>query len=311
MPDVRKALITTAHGQDSIYLGRLLREKGYEVLVLNHRKTLPLDFNHYDKSVNVDITNTDSVLTIIKQFCPEEIYNLAAVSSVASSWQNPSLSLEVNGNAVARLVSAIARQSNGRDYKFFQAGSTDMVGKSLISSKDKEFSPWSPYGHAKEIARQAVLSARENQGFWCVNGILTNHDSRYRSNTFVIPIIAKQIKEIQKGERKAIQLENPLIGRDWAHAKDIMKGAWKMMQQADPRDLVLATGVSHTLTELIEQCSSTLKMELKIEQIQSGITRKSDFTSIKVDAGFAHEILQWRPEFFGASTLLSLLQDSD
>jgi GDPmannose 4,6-dehydratase len=308
---VRKALITTAYGQDSIYLGRLLREKGYEVLVLNHRKTLPHDFNHYDKSVNTDITNTESVLSVIEEFCPEEIYNLAAVSSVASSWQNPSLALEVNGNAVARLVSAIAKQSNGQTYKFFQAGSTDMVGKSLISSKDNEFYPWSPYGHSKEIARQAVLSAREDQGLWCVNGILTNHDSRYRAKTFVIPIIAKQMIEIQKGERKAIQLENPLIGRDWAHAKDIMEGAWKMMQQVDPRDLVLATGVSYTLTELIEQCSSTLKMEFNIEQTQSGSTRKSDFTSIKVDAGFAQEILQWRPEYFGASTLLSLLQDKD
>lgn len=309
--DKRKALITTAYGQDSIYLGRLLRKKGYEVLALNHRNTLPPNHNHFDISINSDITNTDLVISVIEQFGPHEIYNLAAVSSVASSWQNPRLALEVNGHSVARLIQGITNLSTNQTYRFFQAGSTDMVGKPFISSEEVEFYPWSPYGHSKEIARQAILFARENQGFWGVNGILTNHDSIYRAKSFVIPLVAKQINEILKGERKTIQLENPSIARDWAHAKDIMQGAWSMMQLETPRDLVLATGITCTLNELIEQCSLTLNVPLKVEQLQRVQSRKYDFASINVDAGFAHEVLRWIPEFTGSRTLLSLVQGKE
>lgn len=309
--DKRKALITTAYGQDSIYLGRLLRKQGYEVLVLNHRNTLPLNHNHFDKLVNADITNTDLVVSVVEQFAPQEIYNLAAVSSVASSWQNPSLALEVNGYSVVRLIQGILNLSTNQTYRFFQAGSTDMVGKPHISSGEGEFFPWSPYGHSKEIARQAILFARENQGFWGVNGILTNHDSVYRAKSFVIPLIAKQINEILKGERKVIQLENPSIARDWAHARDIMQGAWNMMQLEKPLDLVLATGITCSLSDLIEQCSLTLNVPLKIEQLHRVESRKSDFASIRVDASFAQEVLRWNPEFTGSDTLLNLIQDRE
>ena len=258
--------------------------------------------------MDIDFTQTDSALAAIEKFCPQEIYNLAAVSSVASSWQNPILAMEVNGYAVERLIRGICELPNLSEIRFFQAGSTDMVGKSLISSQETYFSPWSPYGESKELARKAIVCARNNFGLWAVNGLLTNHDSEYRKQSFVIPIIAKQIIEVTQGFRQNIQLENPSIARDWAHAKDIMEGAWKMMQLERPLDLTLATGISSTLTNLIEQCATVLDIKLKIEQTREIPSRNSDFPSITIDARFTHEILRWIPEYSGPKTLLSLVR---
>ena len=304
---ILKALITTAHGQDSIYLGRLLRSKGYEVLVLNHRTGAPVNYGHFDKFVNLDITCTDQVVELISRYKPLEVYNLAALSSVAYSWTNPARVKEVNGFAVERLLSKIEYSIKG-EVKFFQAGSTDMVGKQLIESREFEFNPWSPYGESKVIARNAVLKARSKGSIWAVNAILTNHDSEFRQDSFVIPKIANQLIEVLNGKRVNIELQNPFVTRDWAHAEDIMEGAWKMMQNPEPEDLTLGTGLSLSLKELINKCSLQLEIAPKVEETITQDARSRDFASVHVKALDAQLALNWTPFRRGEATLLSIVR---
>lgn len=300
-------MITTAYGQDSIFLGRLLRQNGFEVLVLNHKKLVPENYGHFDFATDLSFIQTTDLLARIEDFRPQEIYNLAALSSVATSWENPSLTMEVNGFAVERLVQGLSNKKETSKIRFFQAGSTDMVGKAFIDSEEEHFSPWSPYGESKEYARKAVLFSREQFGLWAVNGILTNHDSKYRKKTFVIPLIASQIVAIARKQIKAINLNNPAISRDWAHAEDIMNGARKMMQISNPIDLTLATGVTMSLAELIGECSRELNIELPIQINEPEGSRVVDFTAISVDAIPAQQKLKWVPRFIGADTLMGLV----
>lgn len=303
---MHKALITTAYGQDSIFLGRLLRRKGYEVLVLNHRRSAPIDFGHYDKCINLDITSTDQIIELISTYQPTEIYNLAALSSVAFSWTHSDRVKEVNGLAIERLLSRIGNSTHGK-VKFFQAGSTDMVGNQIIESRETKFNPWSPYGESKEIARNAVLKARSNGDIWAVNAILTNHDSEFRQDSFVIPKIANQMIEVLKGKRENIELQNPFITRDWAHAEDIMEAAWRMMQNPEPEDLTLATGMSLSLKELVEKCSAKLRIAPGVKQTEHSVERAADFESIQIRAADAHFALRWKPRRTGEDTLLAII----
>ena len=302
-----RALLTTAYGQDSIFLGRLLRRKGYEVLVLNHRVGVPINFGHFDNFVNLDVTRTDQIIELISMYKPTEIYNLAALSSVAFSWTNPDRVKEVNGFAVERLLSGIKNSTNEK-VKFFQAGSTDMVGKNVVESRESVFKPWSPYGKSKEIARQAVVNARNKRGLWAVNAILTNHDSEYRPDGFVIPKIANQIIEVLNGDRENIELQNPLVTRDWAHAEDIMEAAWKMMQNPEPVDLTLGTGLSLSLKELVDKCSYKLNISPEITQTTTPSVRETDFDSIQIKALEAQRFLNWTPLRTGEKTLLSIIE---
>lgn len=303
---MHKALITTAYGQDSIFLGRLLRSKGYKVLVLNHRTGAPINFGHFNNYIDLDITCTDQIIQVISDFKPTEIYNLAALSSVAFSWKNSDRVKEVNGLAVERLLSGIRISTNVKA-KFFQAGSTDMVGNQIIESRESKFNPWSPYGESKEIARTAVLNARSKGDIWAVNGILTNHDSEFRKDSFVIPKIANQMIEVLKGERENIELQNPLITRDWAHAEDIMEAAWRMMQNPEPEDLTLATGMSLSLKELVEKCSVKLRIAPGVKQTEYSVERAADFESIQIRATDAHFALKWKPRRTGEDTLLAII----
>jgi GDPmannose 4,6-dehydratase len=300
-------MLTTAYGQDAIYLGRLLKKEGIEVLVLNHKSSVPQNFGHFDYVSNLSFIQTSDLLDKIKDYNPQEIYNLAAISSVAASWQNPSLAMEVNGFAVERLVNGLSKDKGTSHIKFFQAGSTDMVGKEIIGSEESDFSPWSPYGESKEYARRAVRFSRDQFGLWAVNGILTNHDSNYRKKTFVIPLIASQIVAITRGQIKTVNLENPLISRDWAHARDVMNGVRKMMQLSNPIDLTLATGLSMSLAELIEEASKVLNIDLPIQIIENQQSRAVDFTKISVNALPAQQSLNWNPKFTGVDTLIDLV----
>ena len=308
MESLRRALVTTAYGQDSIYLGRLLRSNGYEVLVLNHKSNPPVNHGHFDHVKTLSFTQTSEVLGVIETFEPNEIYNLAAISSVAESWQVPSLAMEVNGHSVERLLDGLLSNRNAAHLKFFQAGSTDMVGKDLIRSNESDFFPWSPYGESKNYARRAVVAAREQSGLWAINGILTNHDSEFRKSTFVIPLIANQIIDVIQGRLGAIVLENPLISRDWAHAEDIMAGAWKMIQAPHPVDLTLATGTSLSLQDLIDECSGYFNLDLPIQIKKNNSHRKNDFISICVEATKAQDLIGWSPKYVGASTLIELVE---
>jgi GDPmannose 4,6-dehydratase len=307
METMPKALITTAYGQDSIFLGRLLRSKGYEVLVLNHRVGAPINYGHYNNFVDLDITRTDQIVELILEYKPTEIYNLAALSSVAYSWANPSRVKEVNGLAVERLLLKIGNSPKG-EMKFFQAGSTDMVGKHIIESRETEFKPWSPYGESKEIARNAVVNARAKGNVWALNAILTNHDSEFRQDSFVIPKIANQMIEVLNGEREDIELQNPLITRDWAHAEDIMEAAWRMMQNSEPTDLTLGTGVSLSLKELVEKCSVKLRIAPDVRQTELLVERAVDFNSIQIRADDAQLFLKWKPRRTGEETLLAIIE---
>ena len=307
METLLRALITTAYGQDSIFLGRLLRSKGYEVLVLNHRAGKPFNFGHFDSFVNLDITRTDQIAELISAYKPLEVYNLAALSSVAYSWGNPDLVKEVNGLAVERLLSRLEDPIIEK-VKFFQAGSTDMVGKKIVESRESEFNPWSPYGKSKEIARQAVVNARTKRGLWAVNAILTNHDSEYRPEGFVIPQIANQLIEVLKGKRDQVDLQNPLVTRDWGHAEDIMEAAWKMMQNPEPIDLTLGTGLSLSLKELVDKCSFKLKISPEVTQTSTPSVRKTDFDSVQINALEAQLFLNWTPRRTGEETLLSIIE---
>lgn len=284
-----------------------MRRQNYLVTVLNHIDAPVQNHGHYDDVRRASIVDSRRIREITEEIRPSLILNLAARSSVAYSWKEPEEVHKVNALAVEQLLLEL-NKSRFRDYKFFQAGSTDMVGKSRISSDENSFSPWSPYGNSKVYAWNATKYARDEFGIWAVNGILTNHDSRFRDESFVIPMIAGQIFEIMKGERSFIEIRDPEINRDWAHAFDMVTGIFQLVQQDLPFDWVLATGESKSLRELVRECEKYFNCVLPIKKDASISTRIADFPSVTINARQAQDALSWYPKYLGAQTIISLVE---
>ena len=267
-----KAIIFGITGQDGSYLAELLLEKGYEVVGITRRVSVPtlIRITHILPKIKIiegDITDAFSVSNVIKEEEPDEIYNLAAQSHVGTSFKQPSLTWDVTAGGVLNILEAIRYSGRKDDIKFYQASSSEMFGKNynlregfaeMIKYQDEKtpFMPQSPYAIAKLAAHHLVRNYRDSYGIFACSGILFNHESERRGEKFVTRKITKWIGEfVASGmdtEFSALRLGNLDAKRDWGHAEDYVRGMWEMVQHETPNDYVVATGETHSVREFLD-----------------------------------------------------------
>lgn len=306
---MKTALITGVNGMDGSHLADLLLEKGYEVFgverrssVKNRTNTSHLERNEHFHFLTADMTDQNSLYRALKDSSPDEVYNLAAQSFVGSSWNIPMQTSDVNGLGVLRMLEAIREYQNDteRQVKFYQASTSEMFGKMVEnpSSETTPFYPRSPYGVAKLYSFWMVKNYRESYGMFACNGILFNHESEKRGIEFVTRKISHGVAKIKLDLADSISLGNLDSRRDWGYAPDYVEGMWLMLQQDEPDDFVLATGVSHSIREFLDIAFD----EIGIDNWENFVTqdpkfyRPAEVDVLRGDATKAKEILGWTPK---------------
>ncbi len=266
---MRKALITGITGQDGSYLAELLLRKGYEVHGIIRRASSPntgrIDHVLADlKLYYGDLTDPSSLYKLLERVEPDEIYNLAAQSHVAISFNVPQYTLDVNAEGVLCLLEAV-RETHLDKVRFYQASSSELFGKTRTESQNEEtpFYPRSPYGVAKLCAYWLVVNYREAYGLFACNGILFNHESPRRGVNFVTKKIAAAVGDIVKGKLDRLTLGNLYSTRDWGYAPEYVEAMWAMLQQDQPGDYVVATGETHSVKEFIDLAFAVAGMDLR------------------------------------------------
>src|SRR5471030_1627569 len=262
---MKKALITGITGQDGSYLAEFLIKKGYTVYGIIRRSSsfntqridhLYQDPHEKNRKLNLvygDLNDASSLNALIKKICPDEIYNLGAQSHVKVSFEVPEYTAEVTGLGTTRLLEAI--RETGVKTKFYQASSSEMYGKVQETPQTEKtpFYPRSPYGAAKVYAYWMTVNYREAYKMFACNGILFNHESPRRGETFVTRKITMALARIKLGLQKKLYLGNLEAKRDWGFAGDYVEAMWLMLQQDKPEDYVIATGVTHSVQEYVEE----------------------------------------------------------
>lgn len=281
---MKKALITGITGQDGSYLTELMLEKGYEVHGIIRRHSTPcteridhlLSDEQYEGHIFLhygDLTDSSNAHALIREIQPDEVYNLAAQSHVAVSFEVPEYTAEATGVGTIRLLEAV-RQS-GRPIRFYQASTSELFGGLPDTAPQSEVTPFypkSPYGAAKLYSFWITKNYRESYDMFAVNGILFNHESPRRGETFVTRKITLAIARIMAGKQEKLSLGNLDAKRDWGFAGDYVEGMWRMLQQATPDDYVLATNETHTVREFAEL--SFREVGIEIEWRGSGVEEK-------------------------------------
>lgn len=260
------ALITGVTGQDGAYLSDMLLKKGYEVHGIKRRSssfnTQRIDYLYVDPHEHEtrfhlhygDMTDATNLIRIVQETQPDEIYNLAAQSHVQVSFETPEYTANADGLGTLRLLEAIRILRMGEKVRFYQASTSELYGKVMETpqSETTPFYPRSPYGAAKLFAYWTTVNYREAYGFHASNGILFNHESPIRGETFVTRKVTRAVASIELGFQTRLYMGNLDAKRDWGHARDYVEGMWLMLQQQRPEDYVLATGKMHTVREMIE-----------------------------------------------------------
>ena len=295
---MKKALITGITGQDGSYLTELLLEKGYEVHGVIRRHSTPcteridhlLSDVQYDGRIFLhygDLTDSSNAHRLIQEVQPDEVYNLAAQSHVAVSFEVPEYTAEATGVGAIRLLEAV-RQS-GLPIRFYQASTSELFGglpDTAPQSETTPFYPKSPYGAAKLYSFWITKNYRESYGMFAVNGILFNHESPRRGETFVTRKITLAVARIMAGRQEKLSLGNLDAKRDWGFAGDYVEGMWRMLQQATPDDFVLATNETHTVREFVEMAFHEVGIEIawRGEEVEEkGYDAKSGRLLVDVD----------------------------
>lgn len=263
------ALITGITGQDGAYLTELLLSKSYKVHGIKRRSsslnTQRVDrfYEHPDFTLHYgDVTDAANMMALINRIRPDEIYNLAAQSHVAVSFETPIYTVNVDGTAILGILEAV--RLLGLDCKIYQAGTSEMFGNAPAPQHEwTPFEPCSPYACAKVMAHHLMQTYRTAYAMFCVNGILFNHESPLRGETFVTRKIVDAAKNIYYGKQNILKLGNLHAIRDWGHAKDYVKGMWLMMQYPEPEDWVLATGQTCSVRDFCAKVFAKLGIELK------------------------------------------------
>jgi len=273
----KKALIFGVTGQDGSYLSSLLIKKGYEVHGIIRRSSsfntgriehLYQDPHEKNRKLILhygDVTDAISVSSLIKKIIPNEIYNLAAQSHVAVSFEVPEYTANADAVGALRILEAIRFHKLERKTKFYQAGTSEMFGKVLETPQNEKtpFYPRSPYGVAKVYAHWITVNYREAYNIFACNGILFNHESPVRGGTFVTKKIVSGLVKIKFGIQKKLYLGNLNAKRDWGHAKDYVEAMWKMLQKKNPSDYVIATGKQYTVKQFVDFVLKELNMKSK------------------------------------------------
>ena len=277
MTESKVALITGITGQDGAYLAELLLEKGYLVHGIKRRSSLfnteRIDHLYQDPHQDDrrfflhygDMTDSTSLTRVIQSVNPDEIYNLAAQSHVAVSFEEPEYTANSDALGTLRLLEAIRILGMKDRTRFYQASTSEMFGlvQQTPQTEATPFHPRSPYGVAKLYAYWITVNYREAYGMYACNGILFNHESPIRGETFVTRKITRALARIKSGLQDCLWLGNLDAKRDWGHAKDYVKMMWLMLQRDEPEDFVVATGVQHTVREFVEAAATALKMQIR------------------------------------------------
>jgi GDPmannose 4,6-dehydratase len=333
-----RALITGVTGQDGSYLAEFLIEKGYEVHGIKRRasslNTERVDHIYQDPHESRrnfvlhhgDLTDGSNLTRILQEVQPQEVYNLGAQSHVAVSFESPEYTADVDGLGTLRLLEAIRLLGLTKKTRFYQASTSELYGlvREVPQNENTPFYPRSPYGVAKLYAYWITVNYRESYGMYACNGILFNHESPRRGETFVTRKITRGLAAIAQGIEDCVYVGNLKAQRDWGHAKDYVRMQWMMLQQKEPEDFVIATGVQASVREFIDKAAarlgitlswrgSGLKEEGVVDAVQGGSApalkggetivrvdpryfRPAEVDSLLGDATKARERLGWVPE---------------
>jgi GDPmannose 4,6-dehydratase len=319
----KRALITGITGQDGSYLAELLLSKGYEVMgiIRRHSTFGTTRISHiFDEPTNPtarlrlvygDLTDASSLNKLIRTFQPEEIYNLGAQSHVRVSFDIPDYTADSVALGTLRLLEAI--RDSGLTPRFYQASSSEMYGKVVETPQTEKtpFYPRSPYACAKVFGYWITVNYRESYGLFACNGILFNHESPRRGETFVTRKITRAIANIRYGRQKKLYLGNLDAQRDWGYAGDYVEAMWMMLQQEQPEDLVIATGETHSVREFLEEAFGYAGMDWK-EFVESDprYFRPAEVDLLLGDASRAKEKLGWEPKI-RFKDLVRMMVDAD
>ena len=323
---MKKALITGITGQDGSYLAEFLLDKGYEVHGVKRRTSLintdridhlyqdPHEQNRKFILHHGDLTDATSLIRIIQEVQPDEIYNLAAQSHVAVSFEEPEYTANSDALGALRILEAIRILKLEKKTKYYQASTSELYGATLKTPQNEKtpFYPRSPYGVAKLYAYWITVNYREAYGIYACNGILFNHESPVRGETFVTRKITRALARIKIGLQKSLYLGNLNALRDWGHAKDFVEAQWLMLQQQKPEDFVIATGKQYSVRDFINLASKFLDMTIEwkgkdleevgsyngkeIIKIDPKYFRPTEVETLLGDASKAKEKLNWFPK---------------
>jgi GDPmannose 4,6-dehydratase len=312
---LKKALITGVTGQDGAYLAEFLLKKGYEVHGIKRRTSLfntaRIDHIYEDPHQQHrnfilhygDMTDSSSLIHIVQKVQPDEIYNLAAQSHVAVSFEEPEYTANSDALGVLRLLEAIRILGLEKKTKFYQASTSELYGlvQEIPQKETTPFYPRSPYAVAKMYGYWIVVNYREAYGMYACNGILFNHESPMRGETFVTRKITRGMARIKVGLQDELYMGNLDAKRDWGHARDYIEMQWLMLQQEKPQDFVIATGIQYSVRDFIKRCAELLEMDL--EWSGSGVDEKA------VDKATGKTIVAVDPRYFRPTEVETLLGD--
>jgi GDPmannose 4,6-dehydratase len=312
----KRAVITGITGQDGSYLAELLLEKGYEVTGVIRRLSQP-NFERIEHLLDrvtlrpADLLDEMSLTRVIEDVEPDEFYNLAAMSFVPASWDQPLLTGEFNAQGVTRVLEAIRRVNP--KIKFYQASSSEMFGKvrEVPQTELTPFYPRSPYGVSKVFGHYITVNYRESYSLFACNGILFNHESPRRGFEFVTRKVTHAVARIKLGLQDKLFLGNLEAHRDWGFAGDYVRAMWLMLQQATPDDYVVATGTAHSVKDLVRVAFSHVGLDWQeFVQIDANLLRPAEVDHLIGSAAKARNILGWEPSvtFEG---LVGMMVDSD
>ncbi len=319
------ALITGITGQDGSYLAEFLLNKKYIVHGIK-RKSSSFNTSRVDHIYNSnnknfflhygDLTDSNNTYNIIKKIKPDEIYNLAAQSHVMVSFEMPEYTANVNALGALRILESIRGLGFEKKTKYYQASTSEIFGSSNPPQNEKtQFKPQSPYGVAKLFAHWITINYRDSYKIFACNGILFNHESPRRGETFVTKKIISALVRIKLGYNECLQLGNLEAKRDWGHAKDYVEAQWLILQQKKPQDFVISTGKSITIRKFVEKVLKHLKIKYKwvgknlnekcinvqnnktIIKINKKYFRPSEVNSLRGNSNKAKKVLNWKPKF--------------
>jgi GDPmannose 4,6-dehydratase len=312
----KRALITGITGQDGSYLAELLLEKGYQVTGIVRRSSAPnlWRIEHLLDRLELrpgDLLDQLSLMKVIAEVRPHELYNLAAMSYVPASWDQPMLTGEFNAQGVTRVLEAIRQVDT--DIRLYQASSSEMYGKvrEVPQTELTPFYPRSPYGVSKVFAHYITVNYRESYNLFAVSGILFNHESPRRGLEFVTRKVTDGAARIKLGLADSLALGNLDAQRDWGFAGDYVRAMWLMLQQNQPHDYVIATGVSHSVRQLVEVAFDRVNLDWKKHvRLDPKFLRPAEVDHLIGDASKGRAALGWRPEVDFAS-LVRMMVDAD
>jgi GDPmannose 4,6-dehydratase len=322
----KKALITGITGQDGSYLSEFLLAKGYEVHGIMRRastfNTGRIDHLYRDRHEDEhplllhygDLTDVGALRRVIDQVAPDEVYNLGAQSHVKVSFSQSTYTADVDAIGALRLLEAVRDhcEAIGRSVRFYQAGSSEMFGAAAPPQNEATpFYPRSPYAVSKVAAHWFAVNFREAWGLFACNGILFNHESPRRGETFVTRKITRGLTRIKLGLQRKLYLGNLDARRDWGFAGDYVESMWRMLQQPQPGDYVVATGESHSVREFLDAAARRLGMDWRESvEIDPAFFRPTEVSDLQGDAAKAMSTLDWHPRT-SFSELVAMMVDHD